>query len=172
MAAVTFRQAVPDDFQAICDLIPSAEELFLVYPKGKFPLTVRQVEKLLRRRMDPTVLLTGGTVAGFGCYYQYKPGESVFIGNVVLDRSHRGKGLGKELVLHLIQRAFRKYDLPRVQISVYSHNLAALLLYASLGFRPYAIAKRKDPWGGRVALLHLRLKRDAAKRRTDRVASA
>lgn len=161
MTQVTIRQAASDDFQAICNLIPNEEELFLVYPKGKYPLTLEQVEKLFQRRLEPTVLLTEGKVAGFGDFYRYKRGKSVFIGNVVIDRSQRGRGLGKEIVLHLIQLAFREHDLPKVRISVFSRNAAALLLYGSLGFKPYAMEEQRDFRGDRVALLHLSLKRDA-----------
>jgi ribosomal protein S18 acetylase RimI-like enzyme len=160
--AVTIRPAVPDDFQGICDLIPSEEELFLVYPKGRFPLTVGQVEQLLERRIEPTVLVAEGKVAGFGNLYRYRRGKSAFVGNVVVDRSQRSRGLGKRIVVHLIDLAFRKYDVPRVRISVYNKNTPALLLYQSLGFKPYAIEEAKDFLGNRVALLHLSMKRGAA----------
>ncbi|MDJ0849390.1 MAG: GNAT family N-acetyltransferase [Myxococcota bacterium] len=159
--AVTIRPAVPDDYPAICSLFPDEEELFFAYPKGRFPLTVDQVEELLARRMEPTVLLTDGEVAGFGNFYRYRKGKSVFIGNVVIDRPRRGRGLGKRIVVHLATLAFQKYDLPRVRISVYSGNASALLLYGSLGFKPYAVEARKDFRGERTALLHLSLKRDA-----------
>ena len=159
---VTIRRTLPDDYPAICRLFPDEEELFLAYPKGKYPFTVDQVEALIARRMEPTVLLVDGEVTGFGAFYQYRKAKSVFIGNVVIDRSQRGRGLGKRSVLHLAALAFQKYDLPRVRISVYSSNASALLLYGSLGFKPYAVQARKDYRGDRVALIHLSLKRDAA----------
>lgn len=160
--AVTIRGAVPDDYPAICRLIPDEEELFWVYPKGSYPLTVDQLEKLIARRMEPTVLLAEGEVAGFGNFYRYREGKSVFIGNVVVDRARRGRGLGKEIVRHLAALAFQKYGLPRVRISVYSRNEPALLLYGSLGFKPYAMEAQKDFRGEPVALLHLGLRREAA----------
>ena len=159
MTAVTIRQAVSDDYQDVCDLIPNEEELFLVYPKGSYPLTVEQMEALLRHRLEPTVLLVEGQVAGFADLYGYRKERSVFIGNVVIDRARRGSGLGRKIVLHLIDLAFQKYDLPRVRISVYNHNAAALLLYGSMGFEPYAMREERDFRGDRVALLHLSLKR-------------
>ena len=160
--AVTFRQAASEDFQAICDLILDEEELFLVYPEGRYPLTVEQIQKLFRRRIEPTVLLTDGKLAGFACFYGYKKERSVFIGNVVIDQSQRGKGLGEEIVNHMIDLAFWKYELPRVRISVYNRNTTALLLYGSLGFKPYGMNVEQDYIGERVVNLHLRLKRSAA----------
>lgn len=158
-ATATIRQAAPDDYQSICDLIPDEEELFLTYPKGAYPLTVEQLEKLLRRRMEPTVLLAGGRVAGFACLYGYRRQKSVFIGNLVIDRAERDRGFGKALVLHLIDLAFGKYDLPKVRISVFNRNTSAMLLYSSLGFKPYGVKDEIDYRGDRVARLDLTLRR-------------
>lgn len=112
--------------------------------------------------MEPTVLLAEGEVAGFASFYRHRKGRYVFIGNVVIDRSHRGRGLGRRIVVHLATLAFQEYDLPMVRISVHSRNASALLLYGSLGFKPYALEARKDFRGERVALLHLSLTRDKA----------
>jgi hypothetical protein len=45
---------------------------------------------------------------------------------------------------------------------------ATLLLYAKLGFEPFAVEPRLDPGGARVALIHMRLGKEAmeAVRRT------
>ena len=155
----TIRPARPDDYQAICDLIPNEEELFLVYPKGRHPLTVAQLERLLQKRLEPTVLLRDDRVVGFADFYRYKPGKSAYIGNVVVDPAQRGRAFGSEIIVHLIELAFSKYDLPRVRISVYARNDPALLLYGRLGFKPNAVREATDFRGDRVALLHLRLNR-------------
>lgn len=156
--AVMLRLANSDDFGPVCDLFHNKEELFLVYPEGKYPLTIKQMQALIKRRLEPTVLLCDGRIAGFGALYGLRPEKSVFIGNIVIDQSIRGKGLGKTIVSHLMDVAFRKYELPVVRISVYSHNVGALLLYGKLGFKPYAVQEKTDQDGERVALLHLRLK--------------
>lgn len=157
--SVEFRPVREEDYPAICELMPNEEELFLIYAQGNYPLTVDQVDKLVKKRMDPTVLIHDGAVRGFGNFYWYKPGKSVFIGNVVVDKSLRGIGLGKKLVNHMIGKAFHQYDLPRVNIHVYNRNLQALLLYQALGFRPYAMRPKKDHNGDPVIMLSLRLKR-------------
>jgi len=161
MMGVSFRTVVEDDFQAICDLMTTEEELFLIYAQGKYPLTVEQVRKLVGIRMEPTMMLHDGIVAGFGNFYRYRKKRSVFIGNIVVDKSLRGKGLGNRLVNHMIKLAFNKYDLPMVKIHVYNRNLTALLLYHALGFKPYAMKLDKDYKGDPVMLLSLRLSRDA-----------
>lgn len=155
--SVEFRPLHPDDHQAVCDLIPDAEELFLVYPKGKFPLTADQLENMLDRRQEPTVMLIDSKVVGFAAFYQLRKARSVFIGNVVVDLRQRGRGLGKKLVSYMRGLAFGKYGLPEVRISVYNSNTSALLLYANMGFKPYAIQSKRDPEGNRVALISLNL---------------
>ena len=161
---ILIRRADAGDYQAICDLIPSEEELFLIYPEGTYPLTVEQVEKLFNKRWDPTVLLDDGKVIGFANFYSYRKGRSVYIGNVVIDRSQRGRGLGKQIILYLIEKAFDDYALPEVRIAVFSQNTSALLLYAALGFRPYRVREKRDFDGNRVALIQLRLRRDRFER--------
>jgi len=155
---VEIRPLLPDDHQAVCDLILDEQELFLVYPKGEFPLTVDQFEAMLARRVEPTVLLTKGKVAGFAAFYRLRKARSVFIGNVIVDPSQRGSGLGRNLVSHMCELAFGKYQLPEVRISVYNRNTRALILYTSMGFNPYAIQARRDPRGNWVALISLSLR--------------
>jgi ribosomal protein S18 acetylase RimI-like enzyme len=158
---VSFRPIVEDDFQAICDLIPSEEELFLIYDRGKYPLTVPQVRRLVGKRMEPTVMLHRDRVVGFSDFYNHREGRSVFIGNIVIDPALRGMGLGKRLVSYMIDRAFTGHDLPSVQLHVCNRNLSALLLYNKLGFQPCAMKVKTDYKGDRVLVINLRLKRDA-----------
>jgi ribosomal protein S18 acetylase RimI-like enzyme len=159
-ASVRFRRVVPDDYRPICDMLPSEEELFLVYAQGKYPLTVEQVAALVEKRTEPTVMLLDDRVIGFANFYGYKERRSVVIGNVVVDSSLRGKGLGKLLVSYMIDLAFRRYDLPRVKLHVYNRNLAGLLFYRSLGFEPYAMKPKKDYRGDTVVMFTLVLRRD------------
>lgn len=160
-----FRAVREDDFQAICNLIPSEEELFLIYAQGRYPLDIKQVKTLVDKRMEPTVMLHDGEVVGFGNFYWYREQKSVFIGNIVLDRTLRGKGFGKRLVSHMIDLAFTKYNLPQVRLHVYNRNLKALLLYQALGFKPYTMKPQKDYNGDPVMMMSLRLRRDTFDRK-------
>ena len=156
---VSFRAIAEDDFQTLCDLLPSEEELFLVYAQGRHPFTIPQVRRLLEIRMEPTVMVHRGKVVGFGDFYNYCAGQSVFIGNIVIDQSVRGQGLGKRLICYLIDRAFNDLDLPIVKIHVYNRNLTALLLYSALGFQPYAMKVKQDYERKPVIMFSLRLTR-------------
>lgn len=154
-----FRSATESDYPAICKLIRSRDELLWVYPAGRYPLTVSQLNELAQKRMELTVAVAGKSVLGFADFYDLEPGRSIFIGNVIIDRKHRGRGLGKALIGIMLDKAFGEYDLPEVRISVFSENSRALLLYAGLGFIPYAIDERVRADGHRLVLIHMRLSR-------------
>ncbi len=153
----TFRSAVETDYPEICKLIKSREELLWVYPAGRYPLTVSQLEDLAQKRIELTVAIVDGKVAGFADFYDLQLGKTVFIGNLIVGKKYRGYGLGKSLVVHMTEKAFEKYEVPEVRLSVYSENSRALLLYSRLGFVPYAIDERVKSDGQRLALIHMRM---------------
>ena len=159
MNTLAFRPATEQDYPAICRLVESEEELFRIYPRGRYPLTPQQITKLAAERLALTVAELGNEIMGFANLYDHEPGRWVFIGNVVVDRRQRGKGLGKALLTHMISIAIDQLAVPEVHISVFSDNTQALLLYHSLGFRPYGIEERKTPAGERAALIHMSMKR-------------
>lgn len=154
--SVQLRAATVDDYAAICRLMPTAQELFLVWPKGHHPLTVEQIQQLVRERKELTVAVNAETVVGFANLYDVDPPRKAFIGNVVVAASLRGQGLGKALATHMRDIAFDRYGVAEVHLSVFSENTKALLLYASLGFSPYAMEARQDYQGRRVALIHMK----------------
>ena len=156
---IAFRPALAADYPAICTLIPDEDELFRVYPRGRFPLTVEQLQVLAQTRHELTVAATSARVIGFANLYDLVPGESAFIGNVVIDRDCRGQGFGRRLVGYMLDLAFERHALPEVRIAVFCINAPALRLYADLGFRPYDIEIRVHPRGERVPLLNMRMQR-------------
>ncbi len=156
MSPVSFRPATPRDYPAICGLTDSEAELFRIYPRGRYPLTPQQIEKLARERIALTVAEdAAGHIIGFANLYDHAPGRWAFIGNLIIATPQRGKGLGKALLTHMIAIAFEELALPEVRISVFADNTAALLLYRSVGFTPYDIEERKTPQGEHAALVHL-----------------
>jgi ribosomal protein S18 acetylase RimI-like enzyme len=153
---LTLREATPEDYAAIVRLLPSEEELFLVYPRGKHPFSREQVCELAQQRLDLTVMVNDGEVIGFADLYDLQPGEWVFIGNLIIDRAFRGKGHGRRLIGHMEHLARDKHRLPQARISVFNPNTPALLLYSGLGYVPYAIERRQDPCGTHIGLIHMR----------------
>jgi len=154
-----FREATENDFEGISKLVKSQEELFLIYPSGRYPFTVAQVRELYKTRKELTVAVDGNEIIGFANLYDYEPSQSAFIGNVVIDKSYRGRGLGKKMMSYMLKIAYEKHHLSEVRISVFSENTPALLLYSGFGFVPYEIEERKNSQGNRVALIHLKMGR-------------
>jgi len=150
------RIAEKKDFERICHLIKSRKELFLVFPSGSYPLTISQIEKLSEVRMDLSVLTEENIIIGFANFYNYEAKKCIFIGNVIIDKDHRFKGLGKYIVLHMINVAYEKYNLPEVRISVFNENTRALLLYTSLGFLPYDVEDKINFQGDKVAQINMK----------------
>ena len=151
-----YRTATKEDFSEICALVTNEDELFWVYPSGQFPLTVDQLMKLSRERKDLTVVVEKERIIGFANFYKYIQGKSAFIGNVVIDKCNRGKGIGRNLILYMLERARKIHNLNEVHISVFNENTPALLLYSTLGFMPYEIEERNSPRGKRIALIHMK----------------
>jgi ribosomal protein S18 acetylase RimI-like enzyme len=69
--------------------------------------------------------------------------------------------LGRYLIEQMIGLAFSKHQAAEVTVSCFNQNVAGLLLYPQLGFKPYAVEERKNKKGDRVALIHMRLPRNA-----------
>lgn len=153
------RPATPADFERIASLTKSPAELYLVYPSGQFPWDVAQLNALYTKRSDFTVAETDGQIAAFANLYQVKPGESAFIGNVIVDSAYRGLGIGRQLTQHMIRVCRDNYTaIPH--LSVFGFNAPAMLMYAGLGFVPYAVEARQDLQGKPVALIHMHLRQD------------
>jgi len=157
MDAIECRPATEADYPAICALVRSEAELFLVWPSGRYPLSVAQLQRLAETREALTVMVIGDQVVGFANYYDYEAGEKAFIGNVVIAAHRRGQGLGRMLVEHMLAQGFGEHALRELRISVFNQNTPALLLYSRLGFMPYGIEERKDSAGKNVALIHMKL---------------
>ncbi len=151
------REATPKDFNSIAKIVKNEQELFYIYPSGKFPLTHAQIKELYEARKDFTVLTQKDKIIGFANLYDYLENRFVFIGNVVIDETYRGCGDGKKLISHMLNLAEKKYLLPEVRISVFADNTDALLLYMDFGFEPYAKEIKKDYQNDDVLLLHLRM---------------
>jgi ribosomal protein S18 acetylase RimI-like enzyme len=158
---LTHRPVEEKDIPIICGFPQSEEELFFLFPKAVFPLSPLQLQDAISQRSDSTVVELGGTVVAFANFYRWGS-DGCSIGNVVVSPAARGQGVGRHLIEHMIGLAFSKHAAVEVTASCFNENVAGLLFYPKLGFEPYAIEQRQDKKGNRVALIHMRLSRNAA----------
>lgn len=150
-----FIAATEQHFEGISALVPTAEELYRIYPSATFPLDKVQLHELMAVRNDLTVLLIDGHVAAFANLYNVQENDSAFIGNVVVSSHHRGLGIGKALMSYMAALCKVKYN-AQVHLSVFNFNTTALLLYTKLGFQPYAVEPRLNQEKQPVALIHMK----------------
>jgi len=61
---------------------------------------------------------------------------------IVIDKSVRGKGIGRILSLYAILNSIKRFQLKRIYLTVDIDNIKAIKLYIKLGFRIISIAKR------------------------------
>lgn len=159
--ALTHRPVDENDIQAICSFPQSEDELFFLFPKAAFPLAPSQLKDAIAQRSDSTVVELGGEVVAFANFYRWEAGGCCSIGNVIVSQAARGRSVGHYLIETMIGLAFSKHQAAEVTVSCFNQNVAGLLLYPKLGFRPYGIEERQDKKGNRVALIHMRLPRNA-----------
>lgn len=149
-----FIPATEQHYTEINKLVSTPEELYLVAPAAKFPWDIEQIKEISRRRQNLTVALVDGCVAAFANLYDVIPGDTAFIGNVIVSDQFKGRGIGKALCHHMNKICvFEHNAVPH--ISVFSCNSKALLLCAKIGFIPYEVEARKNLNDETVALIKM-----------------
>lgn len=79
-------------------------------------------------------------------YPMYRPHEFALIENAVVDKSHRGKGIGTALFRAAIDWA-REHGVRYVQTSVWHENVGAREFYLGQGFHPMTVRLELDTGG-------------------------
>ncbi len=152
---LSHRPVRDSDLPLICGFPRDEQELFLIFPKADFPLTANQLKASIDARCDSTVFLYDGQTAGFANLYKCQPGETCWIGNVIVDPLLRGRGIGTYLVKTMTSIAVEKYRVKAMELFCMSHNISGLFLYQQLGFKPTHIEERTDHQGRRIATIHM-----------------
>jgi ribosomal protein S18 acetylase RimI-like enzyme len=159
--SLSHRPVAEKDIQLICGFPQNEDELFFLFPKAEFPLTPSQLQVAIAQRSDSTVVELDGEVVAFANFYRWESSGICSIGNVIVSPATRGRGVGSYLIKQMTVLAFSKHLATEVTVSCFNQNVAGLLLYPKLGFQPYAIEERKNRKGNQVALIHMRLPRNA-----------
>jgi len=83
-------------------------------------------------------------IGGFHREPQIKLRHKGFIWGVYTHPDQRGKGIGKQLMQAMIERAASVKGLKQINLSTRTDNLAALKLYEQLGFERYGVEKNSS----------------------------
>ncbi|GIP39102.1 N-acetyltransferase [Paenibacillus sp. J31TS4] len=148
--AFAHRTAAHEDFPIIAAFPQSPEELFYMFPKGQYPLAPEQLEEAALRRLEPTVILRDGQIAGYGNLYTDEDRQEYWLGNVIVAPGVRNSGAGTYLIQTMKEKA-RSYQAKQLNLVCHNTNTKALLFYFKQGFLPYGLKQMEDYKGDRIA---------------------
>ena len=140
-----FCSANKDHFDQIINMVTS-------------PLDYSQLEVLSNKRLNLTVAMESGEIVAFANLYNVNVQISAFIGNIIVSKGSRGKGIGKGITEHMLDICSNEHN-ATPHLSVFNNNTRALLMYSKLGFKPYSIEQRFNLQQETVALIHMKLER-------------
>lgn len=156
---LTYRSVEIPDLEIICKLPQNEEELFFMFPKADYPLSVEQLQTVVENRSDSTVILLDNKIVGFANFYEVKENNYCSTGNVIVSSDFRNKGIGKYLIETMESIALEKYNIREMHISCFNMNTKGILLYSKLGYLPYEIEERLDQEESKVALIKMKKER-------------
>lgn len=134
---ITLEPFTLADSNRLIQWINSEEELIqFAGPYFTYPLTEVQIENYLKLpNKDAFKVIQADTIEVIGHGEINQTSEVPRLARILIGRrEHRGKGLGKELVLALLNKAFSICDSDRIELNVYTWNTAAIACYESVGF--------------------------------------
>lgn len=108
----------------------------------QFPWTRGNFSDCLTAHHECQVLLLNGAVAGHGILAMGP--EEAHLLNVCVRRDRQGEGHGRDLVLHMLERA-RLRGAEMVFLEVRPSNLVAVTLYHTLGFNDIGVRRGYYP---------------------------
>lgn len=155
---LSYRPVTSTDFEAICKLPRNEEELFFMFPKAEYPLTINQLEFAISNRFDSTVVLLNKEIVGFANFYEVVEDQYCSIGNVIINSNYRNQGIGTFLIETMEQIAIEKYNVSELRLSCFNTNTKGILLYTKLRYTPYEIEKRIDKAENQIALIKMKHK--------------
>lgn len=158
-AALSLRLFEPPDATTVLGWVRSVDELILVSPETRPPLTARKIvawggqgrrQFMIEvtappRHADapPTTALAPLGYAELNDMPQ-QPGI-VWIGHLVLDPARRGRGLGTRAVRQLLEHAFNDCEAREVVLVVLPHNQPAIRAYRAAGLTHQGEEWKRQP---------------------------
>jgi ribosomal-protein-alanine N-acetyltransferase len=102
------------------------------------------------RNSYPVVGLEAGSIVGYAIAWFVA--DELHIGNVAVAKTWQGRGVGKQLLEHLLKEASHR-EVGYATLEVRVSNVKAIRLYRTYGFRPVALRKRYYSDNGEDAMV-------------------
>ena len=118
---------------------------------GQFPDPIEAAgEQSSNHPMDAAMVKNRFSVVGLGCHWEIVDESHITV--LAIDPVYHRRGLGRWLLIHLLEDACRR-QLQRATLEVRASNSRALALYESFGFEALGTRKRYYPDGEDALIL-------------------
>jgi diamine N-acetyltransferase len=129
MTNVTLREITPENFSAVINLDVAEDQELFVAPNVK---SIAQV--YIYPDAIPLAVYNDDEPVGF-VMYGYDPDDGkYYLGRLMIDAKHQGKGYGKAATLEVIRRMREIEGCREIYLSFVPENTGAEKLYSSVGF--------------------------------------
>jgi phosphinothricin acetyltransferase len=138
MGEVSVRAATAEDAAAICTIYNQGIEdrIATLETQLRTPEERRQWMAARTARHPVVVAVSGGQVVGWGSLNSFNPRpayDHVVDLSVYVERAWRGRGVGRVLLTHLLDRA-RGLGYHKMVLATFPYNAGGLALYRRMGF--------------------------------------
>jgi diamine N-acetyltransferase len=126
---VTLREITPENFRECIDLKVADEQ-------EKFVATnlMSIAQSKIYPTANPLAVYDEDEMVGFVMYGYDTDEEHFYLGRLMIDAQHQGKGYGKAVTLAVIERMKQIEDCQEIYLSFVPENTGAEKLYSSVGF--------------------------------------
>jgi phosphinothricin acetyltransferase len=153
MGDVSVRAATPDDAAAICTIYNQGIEdrIATLETERRTPEERRQWMAGHGPRHPVVVAVTDEQVVGWGSLNSFNPRpayDHVVDLSVYVERGWRGRGVGRVLLRHLLERA-KTLGYHKMVLATFPYNEAGVALYQKMGFTPVGVYHEQGRLDGR-----------------------
>lgn len=159
-AILAHRPVTHADIPRICRFADTRETLFYFFPHARFPLTPQQFQVNIHSRFHATAILADDALIGFGNLFHHPNNGRRYLGNLIIDPTRRGRGVGRYLGQTLISLGFQDQQVDTLYLCCFNGNIRGLKLYHGLGFQPFEMEFCPKPDKTSAALIHFSLPRE------------
>lgn len=158
-ADIKIRPVKESDLESLTDAINSVchEKWYVATVEG-FSLEQSRgfLQRVLENSWPQLVAVDGDHIVGWCDITPNTKTGFTHVGRLGMGvrREHRGKGLGQRLLTACLSLA-REMGLEKVELEVYSDNIAAIRLYERHGFKPEGVKKHARKFEGKYQDIQL-----------------
>lgn len=127
---ITLREITPENFSAVINLDVAEDQKLFVAPNVK---SIAQ-SKIYPDSIPQAIYNADDELVGF-VMYGYDPDDrKYYLGRLMIDARHQGKGYGRAAALEVIRRLRETDGCDAIYLSFVPENTGAEKLYSSVGF--------------------------------------